>query len=87
MPLDRISSATPYVGLALVEATTAAAPTRARTPSVSDPATARASAPADSAARLVAAATRATAEAGSEALPPALQAREDRLGRNLDVSA
>lgn len=84
MPLDRISSATPYAALALVQAATANAP-RLETPrAMAEGAVATPFTP-----DVNALANRVNDEDGmaERALPEALQAREDRLGQRFDARA
>lgn len=86
MPLDRISSATPYAALALVQAAAANAPRleSPRTmaegmPSVAMPVTVDVNA--------LATRVNGGAAEGMAALPAALQGREDRLGQRFDARA
>ena len=80
MPLERISSATPYAALALVQAATANAP-RLESPRAM---LAMASVTVD----VNALANRVNGGAnGMAALPPALQGRDDRLGQRFDARA
>ena len=81
MPLDRISSATPYAALALVQAATAEAP-RLESPRAMP---VGASVMVD----VNALANRVNGGAANRmaALPDGLQGREDRLGQRLDVRA
>lgn len=81
MPLDRISSATPYAALALVQAATANAP-RLESPRAM-PAAASAEVDVNALANRV----NGGFANGMEALPAALQAREDRLGQRFDARA
>jgi hypothetical protein len=87
MPLDRISSATPYAALALVQAATANAP-RLETPRSTPLASTAAGAPA-----FTLDVKASGAEVNGEAITPgnrapdALQAREDRLGQRFDARA
>lgn len=77
MPLERISSATPYAALALVQAATANAP---------KPAARAAEAFTDSVKAPVGG-VMPDATAALPALPMELQSREDRLGRAFDARA
>jgi hypothetical protein len=81
MPLDRISSATPYAALALVQAATANAP-RLESPR-SMPAGASVMVDVNALANRV----NGGAANGMAALPAALQARGDRLGQRFDARA
>ena len=81
MPLDRISSATPYAALALVQAATADAPRLESPPAL--PAGASVMVDVNALANRV----NGGAANGVAALPDALQGREDRLGQRLDVRA
>lgn len=86
MPLDRISSATPYAALALVQAATANAP-RLETPrAVADrmPPTGMA---VTSDVNAMANRVDGSGVNGMAALPDGLQAREDRLGGRFDARA
>jgi hypothetical protein len=74
MPLDRISSATPYAALALVQAATANAP---------KPATLAA----EAFTGIVKTAVGGVMPEAAAALPAALQSREDRLGQGFDARA
>ncbi len=81
MPLDRISSATPYAALALVQAATANAP-RLESPRAMPAAASLAVEVGALADRVNSGATN-----GMAALPDALQARDERLGRRFDARA
>jgi len=81
MPLDRISSATPYAALALVQAATANAP-RLESPRAM-PAAASAVVDVNALANRV----NGGAANGMAAVPDALQGREDRLGQRFDALA
>lgn len=81
MPLDRISSATPYAALALVQAATANAP-RLESPRAMP---AMASVTMDM--NVLASRANGGAANGMAALPDALQARNDRLGQRFDARA
>ncbi len=81
MPLDRISSATPYAALALVQAATANAP-RLESPRAM-PAAASAMVDVNALANRV----NGGAANGMAALADALQARGDRLGQRFDARA
>ena len=81
MPLDRISSATPYAALALVQAATANAP-RLESPRAM-PAAASAAVDVNALANRV----NGGAANGMAALPAALQGRDDRLGQRFDARA
>lgn len=81
MPLDRISSATPYAALALVQAATANAP-RLESPRAT-PAMASVTTDVNELANRV----KGGAANGMAAFPEALQGREDRLGQRFDTRA
>lgn len=81
MPLDRISSATPYAALALVQAATANAP-RLESPRAV-PAGASVTVDVNALANRV----NGGAANAAPALPGALQGREDRLGQGFDARA
>ena len=81
MPLDRISSATSYAALALVQAATANAP-RLESPRAM-PTEASAMADVNALANRV----NGGAANGMAAVPDALQGREDRLGLRFDARA
>ena len=81
MPLDRISSATPYAALALGQAATANAP-RLESP-LAMPAAASTTMDVNALANRV----NGGAANGMAALPDALQARDERLGRRFDARA
>jgi hypothetical protein len=84
MPLDRISSATPYAALALVQAATANAPRPEsfRAMPAAEPVT-----PDVNALALRVNGASANVADGATALPTAFQAREDRLGQRFDARA
>jgi len=86
MPLDRISSATPYAALALVQAATANAP-RLETPRAMAEGTSFVAMPVTPDVNEVANRVNGGGAGGGTALPEALQAREDRLGQRFDASA
>lgn len=79
MPLDRISSATPYAALALVQAATANAP-RLESPRAM-PAMASVAMDVNALVNRV----NGGGANGMEALPDGLQGREDRLGQRFDA--
>jgi hypothetical protein len=81
MPLDRISSATPYAALALVQAATANAPR------LESPRAAPAGASVTMDVKALALRVNGGAANGRAAVPESLQAREDRLGQRLDARA
>ena len=81
MPLERISSATPYAALALVQAATANAP-RLESPRAMP---AMASVTVDM--NVLANRVNGGAAKGMAALPAALQGRDDRLGQRFDARA
>lgn len=81
MPLDRISSATPYAALALVQAATANAP-RLESPRAM-PAAASTTMDVNALANRV----NGGGANGMAALPDGLQGREDRLGQRFDARA
>jgi len=81
MPLDRISSATPYAALALVQAATANAPRLASPRAM--PAMASVAMDVNALANRV----NGGGANGMAALPAALQGRDDRLGQRFDARA
>ena len=86
MPLDRISSATPYAALALVQAATANAP-RLETPRAAVDRMSPAGMAVTPDVNVLANRVNGGAANGMAALPEALQAREDRLGGRFDARA
>ena len=86
MPLDRISSATPYAALALVQAATANAP-RLETPRTLAEGMPSVAMPVTPDVNALANRVNGEASNGMAALPAALQGREDRLGQRFDARA
>ena len=86
MPLDRISSATPYAALALVQAATANAP-RLETPRTMAEGMSSVAMPVTPDVNALANRVNGGGANGMAALPDALQGREDRLGQRFDARA